>query len=220
MTTLDGELRFVLEVLSEVPRYMEVLVFLLGQDGTQHFDSSHYADSIKKSPQPHQLLENIRAIITVQYGAIFSTMLTTTTAQESWSALVSASFFQWKVTREDKFGLKTVGELKSQGIIFVEPINAKEYTYAAVFPLLLLTKLLQKNSWPMLSQDFNVKLSSNENGQNTLAILSMKYKGLRVMGRPITVNFLLSNYAAEPEWRLEPLTFEEITEIVLHRKEP
>ena len=61
----------------------------------------------------------------------------------------------------------------------------------------------------MLLRDFNVQLSSDENERNTLAILSMKCKGLRVMGRPITVDALLPNYAADLDWRLEPLTFDD-----------
>ena len=193
--------------------------------GQQHFDPSHYANSIKMSPHPYQLLESIRTIITVQYGETFSRMLTTTTTtREAWSPLVSASLFQWKVTRDDKFGLKTVGELESQGIIFVElstaaaanvtAAAAKPKEYAIVFSLLLLTNLLQQNSWPMLLQNFNVKLSSDENEQNTLAILSLKCKGLRVMGRPITVDALLPNYAPDLDWRLEPLSFDDNFEMI------
>jgi hypothetical protein len=109
-TTVGEDLEFPLKVLGGVPRYIEVMVFLLGKDDQRCFDSSTYISSLKNSPQPHLLLEGIRNAINAQYGETFTMMLLRAT-QDAWSALVSTSLFRWNVTRDDKFGDRTIAEL-------------------------------------------------------------------------------------------------------------
>jgi hypothetical protein len=161
-------------------RAIEVMVFLLGKYDQRCFDSSTCISNLKNSPQPHLLLEGIRNAINAQYGETLTTMLLCAT-QDAWSALVSTSLFRWNVTRNDKFGDRTIAELESTGILFVEQTNAPTSPvaeYTIVFPLLLLTHLVQNGdsrlTVPMLLQNFNVMLSSDENERTTLAILALK----------------------------------------------
>jgi hypothetical protein len=199
-----------------VPRYIEVMVFLLGKnDDLRRFDSKTYISSLKESPQPHKLLEGIRHTINAQYGTTFTSMLRRATQKVQWIALVSTSLFRWNVTRDDKFGDQTIAELESAGILFVEQTNAHTAIvaeYTVVFPLLFLTHLVQNGdsgmAVPMLLQNFNVMLSSDENEQNTLAIFALKCAALTAMGKPITVEALFPSFASRLDWRTEPMSFD------------
>eukprot|EP00978_Attheya_sp_CCMP212_P048403 scaffold515941_cov157-Attheya_sp.AAC.1 len=50
-------------VLGGVPRYIEVLVFLLGSNLEREFDPQTYLSHLTNPPQPHELLEKIRTVI-------------------------------------------------------------------------------------------------------------------------------------------------------------
>jgi hypothetical protein len=188
-------------------------VFLLGE--REHcFNSEMYISSLKKPPQPHLLLQNIKDTIQWQYGQTFTSMLRLAT-KAAWSALVSTSLFRWNVTRDDKFGDRTIAELESAGILFVEQTNeptsfVAEYTI--VFPLLLLLHLVlngdKEVDVPMLLRNFTVMLSPNENEHCTLAIFALKCEALHVMEKPITIQALFPGYAAQLDWRDEAMLFD------------
>ena len=197
-------LKFVLSVLGGVPRYIEVLAFLLGKVD-HHFKPSQYVNQLQHPPPPQLLLTNIRDIIGVQYGSDFLEMAQAATTK-AWTALVSASLFEWGVGRDDEFGTLTIRQMESKGILFVKTTGD---TQTILFPLLFLTYILGTSEQvPMLLRHFDVKLSPDENERNTLAILLLKCKALKVMNQNITVDRLLPGLAPNLHWRHLPLQFE------------
>ena len=83
--------------------------------------------------------------------------------------------------------------------------------HTIVFPLLLLPYILRSSKDVlMLLRYFDVSLSSDENEQNTLAVLLLKCEALCVLKKPITVEVLLPGYAPNLTWRKTPLNFDEL----------
>lgn len=89
--------------------------------------------------------------------------------------------------------------------------------YTIVFPLLLLTHLLQNGvsglQVPMLLRNFNVRMSSDENERNILDIFALKCAALNAMEKPITVEALFPGYAPHLDWRMNAMLFDDFKPI-------
>jgi hypothetical protein len=183
--SLGRDLDFVIDVLDGVPRYVEMLVFALGLEVDGKFQQSLFAKRLKAGEHSARvLLEAVKSGITIQYGSTFALMLTGLKV----FGLVASSLFQWQVSRDSIFGGRTVGELESQGILFVQ---GSEPQAVIKLPLILLLFLSQgAANTPMLLKHFDVMLSPDENERASMAILALKCAGLAEMGREITAEVL------------------------------
>jgi hypothetical protein len=149
-----SDLEFVAQVLGGVPRYIELLVYSLGEQKVE----SNFAMEVYKSTlssgkiQPHALLERVKELINIRYSTTFTDLVRTLRCK----TLVAYSLFQWPIDRISLIGGKSVGDLETNGVVFVEDMKL-------VFPLVLLLNLASAGSpgnVPMLLQKFNVMLSS------------------------------------------------------------
>uniref|UniRef100_A0A7S2XUH1 Crinkler (CRN) family protein n=1 Tax=Attheya septentrionalis TaxID=420275 RepID=A0A7S2XUH1_9STRA len=216
--TVGDHVSYVLDILGGVPRYIEVLVFLLGMNNkTRCFNPAIYPSRLfndSDQNQPHCLLDKIKTAISAKYGESFVAVVAKVT-REALSPLLATSLFQWSITRDDMFGEHTIGDLESKGILFVEQTNdptSPVAKYTTAFPLLLLTYLFENGdataNVPMLLRNFDFKLSSDQNEKNTLAIFALKCEALAALKKPITVNALLPGNAQELEWQHEAMSFD------------
>jgi len=145
------------------------------------FEHRVFVECVKKGKHSAPaLLESVKSGITTQYGSTFARMLSSLPV----FGLVASSLFQWQVSRDDKFGGYTVGELETKGILFVQGSEPQAFIK---LPLILLLSLVQgAKDAPMLLKHFDVMLSPDENEGVSLAIMALKCAGLAEMGREIT----------------------------------
>ncbi len=100
--SLGKDLDFFINVLDGVPRYIEMLVFVLGCHGNEKvFRHGRFTKCLKLDSQPAAaILEAVKIGITTQYGSKFELTLTGLPV----FGLVATSLFQWHMNREDTLG--------------------------------------------------------------------------------------------------------------------
>jgi hypothetical protein len=180
------QLNFVAQVLGGVPRYIEMLVYSLGEEKAKiSFAMEVYRKAFSSNTiGPHALLERVKELIMDRYGWTFTELV----RKVNCKTLVAYSLFQWPISRGDKVGDITIGGLETDGVVFVQDDET------IVFPLILLLNLAQAGSakdLPILLQKFDVMLSCDENERNTLSIFAMKCDALSENKEPITLRKLL-----------------------------
>ena len=167
------ELDFVAQVLGGVPRYIEMLIYSLGEQKAESaFAMEVYGKILSSNAiHPHAQLERVKELINKRYGWTFAELIRTVPCR----ILVSYSLFQWPISRGDSVGgIKTIGDLETDGVVFVQDDTI-------VFPLVLLLNFAQAGHaqhLPMLLQKFDVMLSPDENERNSLGIFAMKCSAL------------------------------------------
>lgn len=185
--SFPSELSFVLQVLGGVPRYLEVLAFLLGQE--EIYVNSVFSLAVYRKRlvdlgcNAPVLLEKVKSAIVVRYGDILMDSI----VGVNLDAVVSLSLFAWPVTRREKVGTVTIGELERRGTLFLQPVPETDTVVARMPLVLLLFCTPSGQGTAMLLKHFDVMLSSDENERNSLAIISMKIRGLHALGRDITL---------------------------------
>jgi hypothetical protein len=176
------ELTFVVNVLGGVPRYVELLVYALGDTGN-HFARMAYWKRLSSGDiEPHAVMERVKEHINARYSRVFGDMLQTVPCK----ALAAYSLFGWRVTRLEKIGDKSVGDLETAGIVFLQGDKL-------VFPMILLLRMAKEgfgSEIPMLLRHFDVRLSSDESERNSLAIFCMKCAGVKETDNKITLKRL------------------------------
>lgn len=191
--SLGSRLDFVIEVLGGVPRYVEVLVFLLGKNADGTFTHATFVKN--SSPEAlevidaHAKLEQVKDAIISMYGTKFQGKLQALPILE----LVAASLFEFPVLRSMKFGDKTVGKLETDGVLFVQGREGENATIRLPWVFLVFAALEKNVGVPLLIRNLEVRLSSDQNEQNSLAILALKCQGLTRMGRPVSVGSLFGD---------------------------
>jgi hypothetical protein len=215
---LGEELKFAVQVLGGVPRYVEMLAFCLGNNGDDKFTHSTFKASLVSIPEPNakSLLEQVKAMLIAQYGTTISSTLSQLPIQQ----LMCMSLFKWSVQRETEVGDYSLGELEYRGIVFFEHISNPngESTYTIQLPLLLTLlcfRSIQAQAEPdaeipMLLNHFDVTLSSDENERNSLAMLALKCLGLQKTYQKIELKLLLPlklNPNLDESWKGETLEF-------------
>ena len=182
-----AELDFVAQVLGGVPRYIELLVYGLGEQRAEgNFAMEVFATKLSStsgSIHPHELLQRITELINERYSWTFTKLVKTLPCK----VLVAYSIFEWPIYRNDVVGDETVGDLETEGAVFVQD-NTK-----LVFPLVLLLNLAEAGHGPhlpMLLEKFNVMLSCDENERNSLGIFAIKCAALIENNKPITLSKL------------------------------
>ena len=176
------ELTFVVNVLGGVPRYVELLVYALGDTGKQFARMAYWKRLNSGDIEPHAVMERVKEHINARYSRVFGDMLQTVPCK----ALAAYSLFGWRVTRPKKFGDQSVGDLETAGIVFLQGDKL-------VFPMILLLRMAKEgfgSEIPMLLRHFDVRLSSDENERNSLAIFCMKCAGVKESDNKITLKRL------------------------------
>jgi hypothetical protein len=100
--------------------------------------------------------------------------------------LVAYSLLQWPIGRLLLIGGKSVGDLETNGVVFVEDDTL-------VFPLVLLLNLAHAGHAPhvpLLLQKFDVMLSCDESERNSQSIFAMKCVALSENTESITLGKL------------------------------
>lgn len=127
-------------------------------------------------------MERVKELIKARYSRAFGEMLQTV----PFEALAAYSLFGWCVTRLDKIGDKSVGDLETAGIVFLQGDKL-------VFPIILLLQMAKEgfgSEIPMLLRHFDVRLSSDESERNSLAIFCLKCAGVKENDNKITLKRL------------------------------
>ena len=122
----SDQLDFVMCILGGVPRFVEMLAFVIGRpENVVSFSPSSYVTNLGAPTQlgdeinPNTLLDMIKYRVVQQYGPTFETTLH---GIEDVHTLLAFSLFRgspFKVTRDDNLFGKTVGEMEKEGIIFL-----------------------------------------------------------------------------------------------------
>jgi hypothetical protein len=181
--SLGQKLDFVLEVLGGVPRYLEMLAFLLGQQG-EHFTHARYCAQLQQpGTETPQLLEGVKGLILQQYGDDFAAILSGIPR----CSLIGYALFGWHVRREQQLGDYKVGDLESRGIVF---LSGHEPDATLTLPLILLlfaASDIGKVEQPLLLKHFDVMLSPEENEKASLTSLALKCAALAELKGKVTV---------------------------------
>ena len=198
--SLGPQLDFVLEVLGGVPRYLEMLAFLLGLQG-ELFTHARYCTQLEKfGTGAPGLLEGVKGLILEQYGGTFARML----GGVPRTRLAAYSLFGWPVTRDLKIGEVSVGDLEARGCVFV---TGNDPNVTLHVPLVLLLLCVADSSAkvepPMLLKHFDVMLSPDENERASLALLALKSSALQDIVGSVHVGQLLTGKWAEHEMTFE-----------------
>jgi hypothetical protein len=185
VTRLDAQLEFMLQVVGGVPRYVEILAFLFGENGARKFNVKSYCDRLSSMGKVPVLLEELKDRIKTRYGEQYSSMV----QGLPLDAIVALTLFAWPVAKTALVGEETVAELEECGILFLQP-GANDCFVARLPLVLLLFSVPKGTSTAMLLRHFDVMLSPDENERNSLAIVSMKCRGLVGLGGGITLGDL------------------------------
>ena len=188
-------LGFVLKVLGGIPRYIEMLVYALGQPMNGNvfswdtFEQSlmNDEDECKTNVRStsHILLDRVRNFIKERYDPEFEMIL----PKIPHKTLVCYSLFEWCVEPKLEIGGKTISALEKLGIVF---LMKKEGRLVLIFPLVLLLKTVNgRSDPPMLLQEIRVILSSDENERNSLSIFAMKAEALQGIHGYVSLRDLL-----------------------------
>ena len=201
--SLGQQLDFALEVLGGVPRYLEMLAFLLGeQDG--HFTHRKYCAELEEGRcDAHSLLERVKGLILEQYGDEFVMMLGGVPRR----LLAAYSLFGWPVTRDFKIGDDSVGDLEAQGCVFVTGNGPNVTLHVPLVLLLLCLADGRGPDAPMLLTHFDVVLSPDENERASLALLALKSAAQQEINGGVCVNQLFPD--ARVPWAEDQMTFED-----------
>jgi hypothetical protein len=130
--SLGKELEFVLQVLGGVPRYVEMLAFLLGTEN-EKFSHARYCTKLNQDGNEGDargLLERVKNLIFQAYGDVFVCMMNGL----KLDAIMTLSLFAWPVSRTDQYGGNTIGELETCGVVFLQP-HQHEGHYVIKMPL-------------------------------------------------------------------------------------
>jgi hypothetical protein len=185
--SLGQQLDFVLEVLGGVPRYLEMLAFVLGQQGTA-FTHAKYCEALCSSEHDASLLmEKVKSLIVIQYSRRFAEMI----AGIPCDALMAISLFRWPVERDKIIAGTSVRELETRGIVFLQYLSAEKLALQMPLLLMLFAAAATGGEVGMLLRHFDVMLSSDENERNSLAAISLKCRGLTELGVRISLGDLL-----------------------------
>jgi len=202
--SLGQQLDFVLEVLGGVPRYLEMLAFLLGQQDDTFTHKQYSAKLLDLGCEAPELLEGVKRLILEQYGGTFASML----GGIPRLRLAAYSLFGWPVTRDLQIGELSIGDLEARGCVFV---TGSDPNVTLHVPLVLLLLCVADGSAqvepPMLLKHFDVMLSPDENERASLALLALKSAALRDIAGSAYVKQLFPN--ATVEWAERQMTFED-----------
>lgn len=202
--SLGQQLDFVLEVLGGVPRYLEMLAFLLGQQ-EEHFTHARYCAQLKEpGTEAPRLLEHVKDLILQQYGNDFAAMLSGIPRLK----VVSHSLFGWRVSRDTEMGKHSVGELEARGCVFLTGDEPDATLHVPLVLLLFMSQGMAQTDPPMLLKHFDVVLSPDENERASLALLALKCAALQEMFGVFTVKKLLSTNLSSP-WDERVMTFDQ-----------
>jgi len=166
-------LDFVIGVLGGVPRYVEMLVFLIGSNG-KDFLTDRYSEVLYSEEFPaHDILEKVKETISALYG---STYTTTVASIQRPRALLAYSLFGWYVMRDEAlFGVKTVAELESLGVVFLQGVEpAATLRLPLILLLFISNSTFSSRELPMLLKHFTVLVSPQESERVMFAIIWLK----------------------------------------------
>ena len=185
--SLGQQLDFVLEVLGGVPRYLEMLAFLLGQQDGTFTHEQYCAKLLDLGCEAPQLLEGVKRLILEQYGRDFAEMLQGIPCD----AVMALSLFGWPVSRNESIAGSSVQELETRGIVFLRPASDEKLTLQMPLVLMLFASASVGHHAGMLLKHFDVMFSSDENEHNSLAVMSLKCRGLLQLEETILLTYLL-----------------------------
>ncbi len=181
------KLGYVLQLLGGVPRYLEALVFCLGQLGNE-FTLDQFVETMQKADfRADSVLSRLSEVIRDKYGELYAD----TFGDVGDPLLVmSYSLFGWRVaSRNVKIGGFAVSDLESKGLVFLERTESK---FRLSMPFFLLHQFLCSldhtvvQTLPQVIRNF-VDISPDENERESIRVLVVKLLAFQIMGKLATL---------------------------------
>ncbi len=205
-----SKLDYLLQLLGGVPRYLEALVFSLGQSGKE-FTLDKFVETTENADfRADAVLLSLSEIIRDKYGELYAE---TFNFAGDPALLIGYSLFGWLVaSRTERISGLTVGDLETMGLIFLEAAGSN---FRLSVPFFLLRQFLCSldhkvvANLPQVMRSF-VLISPDENERESLRVLVVKLLAIRSMGKAATLADL---FPMEQFANLEPALKAQVIEV-------